>query len=171
MVIGNIGRLSYQKNHEFLVKVFNKIHQKNSDARLVLIGVGEKEEKIRNQVDTLNLSKFVQFLGNRNDVANLYNVFDVFVMPSLFEGIPVVGIEAQFAGLPIVFSDRVPKEVAFTDQCKFISLDESVDEWANIILKERKIESNNISNSLYNIKNAVPILENYYVNLYKQILD
>ena len=171
LVIGNIGRLSYQKNHEFLVKVFNKIHQKNPDARLVLIGVGEKEEKIRNQVDTLNLSKFVQFLGNRNDVANLYNVFDVFVMPSLFEGIPVVGIEAQFAGLPIVFSDRVPKEVAFTDQCKFISLDESVDEWANIILKERKIESNNISNSLYNIKNAVPILENYYVNLYKQILD
>lgn len=171
LVIGNIGRLSYQKNHEFLIKIFNEIHKKNSEARLVLVGVGEKEKKIRKQVNTLNLNKFVQFLGNRDDVANLYNAFDIFVMPSLFEGIPVVGIEAQFAGLPIVFSDRVPKEVSFTDQCKFVSLDKSAEEWADIILKERKMQSIDVNNSFYNIKNAVPILENYYINLYERFVD
>ena len=168
-VIGHVGRLSYQKNHKFLIKVFDEVHKKEPNARLVLVGVGEKEKVIRKQVHELQLDKYVQFLGKRNDVAKLYQAFDVFVMPSLFEGIPVVGIEAQFSGLPIVFSDKVPKEVAFTDQCTFLSLNESFNNWASVILRKKRNSSNNIISNLYDIRYAVTILENYYMNLYQQI--
>ena len=79
-----------------------------------MIGVGEKEDEIKKQVHELKLDECVRFLGNRDDVNELYQAMDVFVMPSLFEGIPVVGVEAQFAGLPCVFSDKVPVEVKFS---------------------------------------------------------
>lgn len=167
-VIGHVGRLSYQKNHKFLIKIFDEVHKKEPNARLVLVGVGEKEKAIRKQVNELHLNKYVQFLGNRSDVANLYQAFDVFVMPSLFEGIPVVGIEAQFSGLPIVFSDKVPQEVAFTDQCNFVSLDAPMEKWVNLVLNEKRT-SNDIVDNLYNIKIAVNILKKYYLNLYQKI--
>lgn len=172
-VIGHVGRLSYQKNHKFLIKIFDEVHKKEPNARLVLVGVGEKEKTIRKQVRELHLNKYVQFLGNRSDVANLYQAFDVFVMPSLFEGIPVVGIEAQFSGLPIVFSDKVPKEVAFTKQCKFLSLNTPISIWCKNILNTnltKKRRENNLLNSIYNVNNAKNILENYYFQLNTQII-
>lgn len=172
-VIGHVGRFSYPKNHKFLIRLFKKIHDEEPNARLVLIGTGEKEKEILNQVNELNLNKYVKFLGSKNDVYNWYQVFDVFVMPSLFEGIPVVGIEAQFAGLPIIFSDKVPKEVVFTDNCKFISLDKSIEYWTREVLKiaqknfRRKENKNLLDSSIYNIQNATPILENYYLSLFR----
>lgn len=173
-VIGHVGRLSYQKNHRFLIKIFDEVHKREPNARLILVGVGEKEKVIRKQVNELHLNKYVQFLGNRSDVANLYQAFDVFVMPSLFEGIPVVGIEAQFSGLPIIFSDKVPKEVKFTSMCKFISLKSGLNEWMNPILKFKNISrqamtAKNVDNSIYNIKYSHVVLENYYLTLLKDI--
>lgn len=170
-VIGHVGRLSYQKNHKFLVKVFKKVHEKSPNARLVLVGVGEKEQEIKRQVHELQLDNFVQFLGNRSDVNNLYQAFDVFVMPSLFEGIPVVGIEAQFAGLPIIFSDKVPKEVDFSNQCEFLSLNYPILYWRDKILEFKDRQTNyikSVMSSVYNIKKATPILEGYYLNLLKE---
>ena len=87
---------------------------------LLLVGVGEKEEEIKKQVEGFGLGKKVKFLGNRADVNELYQVMDIFVMPSFFEGVPVVGIEAQFAGLPCIFSDKVPKEVKFNQKIDFL---------------------------------------------------
>lgn len=174
LVIGHVGRLSYQKNHKFLIKVFEKVHEKLPDARLLLVGVGEKEQKIKKQVHELQLDNCVQFLGNRSDVNNLYQAFDVFVMPSLFEGIPVVGIEAQFAVLPIIFSDKVPREVDFTNRCEFMSLKENLDVWSEIIINKREDKryyDTAVLNTVYNIKKASPILENYYVDLYKEITN
>lgn len=115
----------------------------------------------------------VRFLGNRSDVSELYQAMDVFVLPSLFEGIPVVGIEAQFADLPCFFSDIVPSEVKFNRKSCFISLDESPEQWANKILQSRVIKrsqyNKDMENSYYNIKNAHSILENMYFDLYNSI--
>lgn len=173
LVIGHIGRLSYQKNHKFLIKVFQKIHEENENARLVLVGVGEKERKIRKQVDNLHLKNYVLFLGNRDDTAKLYQAFDIFVMPSLFEGIPVVGIEAQFAGLPVVFSDKVPKEVNFTSDCHFLPLKAGYNFWADYILSLAKQNTRDkeqiFQNSIYNIHNSVSLLSDYYTELNKKI--
>lgn len=134
IVIGHVGRFSYPKNHRFLISVFNEIYKNKSNSVLLLIGVGEKEREIKNQVETLGLSDSVFFLGNRDDVNELYQAMDVFVMPSFFEGVPMTGIEAQFSGLNCIFSDKVPKEVDFSNNCLFMSLNESVEKWATQIL-------------------------------------
>lgn len=161
-VIGNVGRLSYQKNHRFLIEIFSEILKKREDTILMLVGVGEKEQEIKQQVEQLSLVEKVRFLGNRSDVSQLYQAMDVFVLQSLFEGIPVVGIEAQFSDLPCVFSDKVPKEVAFNTKAQFVSLSDSPKEWASKIIncsKEKRSSSgDDIANSHYDIKVAHSIL-------------
>lgn len=166
-VLGHVGRLCKQKNHKFLIDVFKKVVEKEKNAVLLLVGTGEQESQIHEQIDGLGLSKSVHFLGKRSDVNEIYQVMDVFVMPSLFEGVPVVGIEAQFAGLPCVFSDRIPKEVGFVKSCAFLSLEEDVEYWAEHILNYRdnirkSCESEDI---MFDIKHARNQLEAYYENL------
>ena len=166
-VIGHVGRFSYQKNHNFLISLFHELHKKYGNTLLFLIGVGEKENEIKQKVQSLGLSDSVIFFGNRSDVNRLYQAMDVFLMPSLFEGVPVAGIEAQFSGLNCVFSDRVPKEVNFSGECAFLPLDCSLKKWVYTIMNfcdqsKREQKSSNALGSCYNIKNAHQILENYY---------
>lgn len=167
-VVGHVGRLSYQKNHKFLIEIFNELLKKEPNSILLLVGVGEKEEELKRQVKSLNIEDKVSFLGNRSDVNELYQAMDVFVMPSFFEGIPVVGVEAQFAGLPCIFSDKVPKEVKFNKKTSFISLNSSVAEWSDSI-KEKKqyryVSTSDLGNNNYNIKSAHSILEEIYFKL------
>lgn len=167
LVVGHVGRLSYQKNHRFLIRIFDALIKKESAAKLVLVGIGEKEQEIKEQVKSLGLDESVMFLGNRSDVNELYQAMDVFVLPSLFEGIPVVGVEAQFADLPCLFSDKTPDEVKFNVRTKFIGLDKSPEFWANEILAargglSRSRDRDDIVNSNYDIKVANAILEEYY---------
>lgn len=169
-VVGHVGRISYQKNHKFLIKIFNALLKKEQNAILLLIGVGDKEQEVRSQVNDLGLQNKVKFLGNRSDVSELYQAMDVFVLPSLFEGIPVVGIEAQFADLPCIFSDKTPNEVKFNNKTKFIGLDKPPEVWVDEILATRnnlpRIHMReDIINSHYNIKSARLILEEYYKQL------
>lgn len=166
-VVGHVGRLSYQKNHKFLIPIFAQVAKQEPNALLLLIGVGEKEAEIREQVCQLGLENAVRFLGSRSDVNELYQAMDVFVMPSLFEGIPVVGIEAQFAGLPCIFSDKVPQEVMFTDNCQSLSLQASAGEWAQQLLatRDRQRGTEQIINAGYDIKNAHSLLEQQYLAL------
>ena len=158
-----------------MIRIFNELHKKDANTILLLIGVGEKENEIRKQVHELKLDECVKFLGNRDDVNELYQAMDVFVMPSLFEGIPVVGVEAQFAGLPCVFSDKVPVEVKFTENSEFVSLEKKLEDWADIVLS-KKTDSDRIndlefiSTSMYNIKNAHKILEQYYAETESSLL-
>jgi len=118
-------------------------------------------------VEQLALNNQVVFLGNRSDVAELYQAMDVFVLPSHFEGIPVVGVEAQFADLPCVFSDKVPSEVAFSAKVCFLPLSDSPEAWAKRIIacrgQERSSDRNEIVNSHYDIKTAYKILQDYYL--------
>lgn len=173
-VVGHVGRLSYQKNHKFLIDIFKELLRKEPESLLLLVGVGEKEQEIRNQVENLGIDDKVRFLGNRSDVNELYQAMDVFVMPSFFEGIPVVGVEAQFAGLPCIFSDKVPREVRFTDNCAFLPLSKSPDIWVNDILKDynncRLKQFHNFKDSVYNIEYSHTLLENVYLELNKDIL-
>lgn len=168
-VIGHVGRLSYQKNHSFLIQIFKEFLCKNSDSCLLLIGVGEKEKQIKRQVSDLGLEKKVKFLGNRSDVNELYQAMDIFVMPSLFEGVPVVGIEAQFADLPCIFSDKVPTEVKFHYKTEFVKLDSPLSTWVKAIEKYKKNSRSEMSDEMdqsrYNIKRAHTLLEDYYIGL------
>ena len=168
-VVGHVGRISSQKNHKFLIKIFYEILKKEPNAILMLVGVGEKEAQVREQIQKLGISEQVQFLGNRNDVSELYQAMDVFVLPSFFEGIPVVGIEAQFSDLPCFFSNTTPREVKFNEKTQFIALNQTPDKWAREILKskdrKRNSEQMNIVNSLYDIRNAHSIIEKLYTSL------
>ena len=164
--IGHVGRFSYPKNHEFLIDAFAEVLKRQGDSVLLLVGTGEKLDRIRAYAREKAVDQKVLFLGNRSDVHKLYQAFDAFVMPSLFEGVPMVGIEAQFAALPCVFSDRVPREVAFSGACSFFSLDRGAAAWADQILSLRgSARETEIANPDFDIRHACKGLEDYYLNL------
>ena len=149
LVIGNIGRFNEQKNQSFLVDIFFSIKKKNEKAKLLLIGDGFLLEKIKKNVDKLNLNNDVIFMRRRSDIPDLLQVMDVFLLPSLYEGLPVVGVEAQASGLPIVLSDTITKEIGLYN-AKYLSLKQSSEYWAEEVLK---IEKNNDREKAYlNIK-------------------
>ena len=172
-VVGHVGRFCYPKNHEFLLKLFSLLLQQDPDAVLMLVGTGEKESAIQAYVEELHIEDSVRFLGNRSDVNELYQAMDIFVMPSLFEGVPVVGVEAQFAGLPCLFSSRVPKEVAFSDHCAFLELDAGAAAWAEAVLQYQKQQGPRISptNDHYDVKKASKILEEVYEKMHLQLSE
>lgn len=132
--IGHVGRFSFQKNHEFLIRIFSEILKKNETAKLLLIGTGETEQLIRQQIINLGIEKSVYFLGLRNDVPELMQAMDCFVFPSRFEGLGIVGIEAQTSGLKCFFSDVTPRELEITCNVQVISLQDSPGFWAKKIL-------------------------------------
>lgn len=171
LVIGHIGRFVAQKNHDFLIDIFNEIHKKNNNSILLLAGQGPLMEDIKNKVKDLNLDDNVKFLGQRNDANELYQAFDVFLLPSLYEGLPVVGVEAQAAGLLCYLSDDMTKETKVLDITKFMSLNNTPEEWANNILddvkKYKRIDtSKEMTAKNFNIKEEAKKLEEYYLNLY-----
>ena len=167
IVIGHIGRFEKQKNHEFLIDIFNEIHKQNKNTILLLVGEGSLKEEIEQKVKNLNLEKSVKFLGQRSDVNELYQAMDAFVLPSLYEGLPLVGVEAQAAGLPCFFSTEVTKETKVLETTKLIELTEGPQKWASIILKELKSykrvdTAEEITKNKFNISMESTKLDNYY---------
>lgn len=135
IVFGNIGRFMIQKNHVFLINVFEKIHEQNKDTYLMLVGNGELESKIQNLVISKGLEKYVLFIGIRSDIPKILSSLDLLIMPSLYEGMPNTVIEAQANGLPCVISDTITKEANITGLVKYVSLSESYRSWADIALE------------------------------------
>ena len=125
IVVGHVGRFVQQKNHTFLVDVFKGYHKKNPDSKLLLVGSGPLEDEIKKKVERLDLKDSVLFRGQRDDINKLYSVMDVFCLPSLYEGLPVVGVEAQAAGLPTIFSNRISKEVIVSSYAKIVSIQDT----------------------------------------------
>lgn len=164
--IGHIGRFTYQKNHEFLIDIFKEIHLLNKNTKLLLIGNGPLITKIKEQVLNLNLENNVIFLGNRKDVPSLYNVMDCFILPSLFEGLPIVGVEAQTSGLSCYFSKNITEEIGITQLANFISLNKSPKFWAEKIIKNRHVERKDmledIIKSGYDINTEILKIEKLY---------
>lgn len=133
-VIGHVGRFNVQKNHTRLLDIFAEAAKAVPDARLALIGTGELEQSVEEKARAMGIRDKVLFLGQMADVSGWYQAMDCFVLPSLFEGLPVVGIEAQAAGLPCVFSDRVTDEVLLSPETRRISLQADDAEWAGEIV-------------------------------------
>ena len=137
-VMGHIGRFVEQKNHSFLIDIFYELQKEKQNAVLMLVGQGPLQEECKAKVEQLGLKNKVLFLGQRNDAARLYQAMDVFVLPSLYEGLPVVGVEAQAAGLLCVFSDDMTKETKVLESTIFNTLNQSASEWTKTILTESK---------------------------------
>lgn len=169
LVIGHVGRFVETKNHKFLIDIFKKIHNKNSDSILLLVGQGPLMNEIKEKVRKLGLENCVKFLGQRNDVNKLYNVMDVFCLPSLYEGLPVVGVEAQANGLLCMFADTMTKESKVLESTKFMSLENDANEWNECILNElkkftRKTSIEEMTANKFNIKHEAQHLEKYYIS-------
>ena len=170
-VIGHVGRFFAQKNHTFLIDLFYEIHRKDPGTVLLLVGGGERDDALKNQirekVNRLGLSDAVQFLGVREDVEELYQAFDLFLLPSLFEGLPVTMVEAQACGLPCVISDKVPIQCDLTGNVKVIPLRESPKQWAGSVLEflnqfQRKDTFDDIKKAGFDIKENAVWLQQFY---------
>ena len=129
-VVGHVGRFAYQKNHDFLLEAFAAMRRRVPNARLLLVGEGVLFDQIRQKAERLGLADAVIFYGASNDVGALMQGMDLFALPSHFEGLPVVGVEAQAAGLPVLFSDRVTRQAGLTAHVRFLPIDApAVEAW------------------------------------------
>lgn len=174
-VIGNVGRFNLQKNHLRLIDIFREVVLKNPDARLLLVGEGELELKTKAKASEYGLDDKVLFLGLRSDVNDLYQAMDVFVMPSLFEGLPVVGIEAQASGLDCVYSDKITKEALILADSECVGLKQGNSVWADIILKhntdvlKREKAFELVCDAGYDIRIEAKKLEEIYLELCEEV--
>lgn len=165
-VIGNIGRLSYQKNQDFLLDVFNEYRKSNTKSRLVLVGTGPLKDELADKINRLGISQFVIMLENRNDVPALLSMMDVLVMPSRFEGLPVTMVEAQMSSLPCIVSSNITKEAKFTGSVAYIA-GWDVNKWVAIVDKAKRIKrmrnKKELLNSKFNISFAALELQSLFL--------
>lgn len=145
LVVGHVGRIDPPKNHEFLLRVFAKLPE---NARLLLVGDGQLRQAAEKQAHELGVADRVIFTGIRKDVPRLLQAMDVFVFPSIYEGLPVSVIEAQAAGLPCLISDRVPIECKKTDLVRQIPLDAGTEVWAEAVLEASRLDKTDTSGQI-----------------------
>lgn len=172
-VIGHVGRFNEPKNHLFIIDIFNELVSINKNAHLVLVGEGILKEKVAHKVKTLGLSDRVTFYGKSDCVNQILQAFDIFLFPSLYEGLPVTMIEAQSSGLKCFISDKVPSECIISDNVETLKLEDSAKKWAENINKyssgyERKDMMRIVCNHGFDIQNNVKKLEGFYINEYKE---
>lgn len=147
LVVGHVGHFSKQKNHSFLAEIIHDFVRKDNNVKFILVGDGPDRENIEKKIKDNGDEEYVTFAGIRNDVVNLMKMFDVFVLPSLFEGLPVVGIEAQAAGTPCVFSETIDKSVCICeDNCEFVSINKGTEKWIDAINRMRNCDKNSDAN-------------------------
>lgn len=173
-VMGHIGRFEVAKNHLFLVGVFAELHKINSESVLLLIGEGKDEQLIRNKVDSLGLTDSVIFYGTTKEIPQMLWAMDVFVLPSFFEGNPVVGIEAQAASTPCVFADTITQMCKLTNIVDYCSLDEKPERWAKLILSKKNEYRCNTQEDMkkegYSIKSVALDIQNIYESSLKRLI-
>lgn len=177
LIVGHVGRFNVQKNHKYLIRVFEELYKNNKKAYLVLIGTGEKIDEIKNLVKKSTIKDNVIFTGAIDNVADYLSAFDVMILPSLYEGLPMAVIEWQIAGLPCIVSDTVTKECAITPLVKFESLEEKPESWAKNIedtpLQERENNKELLFDSIrkagYDIQFGAERLRNIYFDLVKTV--
>lgn len=170
-VIGHVGRFDHQKNHRFLIDVFAEVVKHEPKCKLMLIGGGEiTKNDCREQVKLLGLENRVIFMGVRNDAFRLYNAFDLFALPSLFEGLGMVSVEAQVNGCHNILSSTIPKEVNISGDVEFLPLQK--ERWINRIVElaaahgERCKADFDIHNSGYDINQEAQLLQQKYIELW-----
>ena len=171
IVLGHIGRFSAQKNHKFLIEVFDEYQKINSNSVLLLVGRGELEEQIKKQVHDLGLDERVKFLGVREDVPELLQAMDVFVFPSLYEGLSVILLEVQAALLPVVTNGNISKQTIISNCVKLLPITDCK-EWAitvNEMAKDGRSANTLYDNAMiFDIKYVANILMKFYGDITSQ---
>lgn len=169
LVIGHIGRFDKAKNQTFLVSIFNEFQKNDKNAKLILVGTGENIEFIRTQISDLGIDNNVILTGVRSDAYDLLQAFDLFVFPSIYEGLPVTVIEAQAAGLKCLLSDTITNEVDITGLVEYMSLNSPAIEWAKKILDmipyDRNDTSEKIKKAGYDIMTTAQQLTDFYLKI------
>lgn len=173
-VIGHIGRFMTQKNHTFLLEVFAKLLDEDKDAYLVLLGDGELLDDVKEKAKRLGIDKAILFVGNVGNANEWYQAFDAFILPSIWEGLPVVGVEAQAADLPCVFSTSITEEVKLTDKVQFIGLEQPIQHWVQALKEaltncERRNNATVIADKGYDIKVEAIKLQERYLKLSEEV--
>ena len=167
-IIATVGRLAIQKNPFFALDVFDMVAERVTDSEYWWIGSGPLDQAVADYRQELKHADQIRLLGNRNDIESLYQGMDLFFLPSLFEGLPVTGIEAQVMGLPCLISDSVTKEVVYTDLVKFMALERSKKEWCEVIcdmledIDDRRGRNDELMGSKFSSINAGLNLERFY---------
>lgn len=172
IIVASVGVITMRKNPFFAVDVMNCIIKKNpNNIEYWWIGSGPQEKELLNYVQKKGLSEHIKLLGKRSDIADLLQAIDVLLFPSVFEGLGLVGVEAQISGLPVLASDSIPNEMKFTNLVTFLSLKLGEDAWCEelekIILQkqERRNYKKELDGSMFSDKNAGERLERYYRKL------
>jgi len=171
IVVGHVGRFVTQKNHSFLIDVFYKCYEQNNNYKLLLVGTGELEELIKEKVRSLGIENNVIFAGFQSNVNDYMQAMDLFVLPSLFEGLGLVLVEAQAGGLPcFCTANTIPKDVEILNNLQFISLNDSALEWSKKIISSKlRINDNNtyieFKKKNYLISDIVNELEDKYMSI------
>lgn len=167
-IIGHVGRFQRQKNHKFLIDVFEEILKQKESAHLVLVGdTGELLEETKSYVTELGLESKVTFIGNRSDVNRLLSAFDMLVFPSLYEGMPNVVIEAQAAGLPCLIADTITPEADITGLVTYMSLTESAEKWAEkcLEIKDKETTRKNTKENFIKAKYDINSVTDEFIKL------
>lgn len=168
-VIGHVGRLTGQKNPFFLIDVFSEIHKLNSSTELWMIGEGELLEGVQDRIKALGLESNITLWGRRNDVACLMQAMDIFILPSLYEGLSIVTVEAQAAGLPVYVSDSISEEHRVTNLVNFLPLASGASAWGRKITDDirrmpvRRNMLTEMAGAGYEIETASKWLEEFYL--------
>lgn len=166
-ILGFVGRLYEQKNPLFLLDVLLETRKRNIDAGLLIVGDGILREEFLKKAEQLNLSKYIYMVGMQEKVYEWYQIMDVFLLPSLFEGFPVVAVEGQAVGLPCIVSDRISKEINLTGQVIFLPIDNGVELWGDSI--QKILEGDNYQTkelpAIYQIEYAAKYLEKKYMEI------
>ena len=172
LVVGHVGRFNPQKNHPFLLDIFAALLKKEPDAVLLLVGGGADMPKIQAKAQELGIAECVRFLGVRSDVADLMQAMDVFVFPSLYEGLGIALVEAQAAGLPCVVSDTIPHEAYLTDLVDPEKLSAPEEKWAEKILSMRAVPRTDRHEEIaahgFDITTEAVKLQEFYLEAYEQ---
>ena len=163
-VIGHVGRFSKQKNHTFIIDIFREILNKRNDARLILIGDGKLRPVIERKIRAL--AHAVLFIGTTDNIPAYLNAMDLFILPSLFEGLPVAAIEAQAAGLPVILSDNITREAAASDKALFLPLDKKL--WVEKILESKKERINIDMGGRFCAATQAQLLCDFYENILRE---
>lgn len=167
-IIGHVGRFAYQKNHEYLIKIMERLHEIDSSIKLLLVGEGPKEKEIHDLVKNKGLEDTIVFFGTSDSVNELFQAMDIFVLPSFFEGLPIVGVEAQAAGLPVIFSSLITSEAKITQNVQFLDIaEDNIDEWVRQILHEIGEKRYDTYQELKNRKFSIQDTIYSFLSLYK----
>lgn len=170
-VVGHVGRFERQKNHEFLLDVFAEIAKRRENAVLVLVGIGSLMDTMKQKASTLGISDKVLFLGFRDDRNRIMQAMDVFVFPSLYEGLSVVLLEAQASGMPVFVSDSTTKEVSYSPYIHFLSLGYSAPKWSEVILAKGCAQREDMSNRVLERGFDINVMVDNLFEIYSQRLD